>query len=372
MWNMYGASLDLTSHTVSASLISVQLSSNIIATLISYLYFKEQKVDIAVIETGIGGRLDATNIINPLVSVITSIGLDHCEILGDTVEKIAFEKSGIIKPGKPVVLGSELPLEYLSQIAMEKGSEVYKADIAENLQTSHNAIFKKTVEVLSKKYGFNVPKAAIEYAETRKQQCRMEYVDKALISKALKCSKLPSHVILDVGHNKPALVFLLLEQPQEAILGTIKKKHKYRNLKVIAGFSQHKDGKENLKVLFSQADEIYFVQCENPRASKVQELVEITKQLDNRRKVRWGIIEEGDVEKTVENVVKTSGENDVILICGSFYIMAGVRKALGYIDCSDPVVQYVILKQRPGYLLILSTIKPTNVFSVYATFKYYQ
>src|SRR5690606_28988599 len=68
-------------------------------------YFAHSQVDVAIIETGLGGRLDSTNVILPLVSVITNIGLDHVDILGDTLGKIAFEKAGIIKPGIPVVIG---------------------------------------------------------------------------------------------------------------------------------------------------------------------------------------------------------------------------------------------------------------------------
>ena len=81
-----------------------------VATALGFLYFAEREVEIAVVEVGLGGRLDCTNVITPEVSVITSIGLDHTEILGDTLEKIAFEKAGIIKPGVPVVV-SEVPPE---------------------------------------------------------------------------------------------------------------------------------------------------------------------------------------------------------------------------------------------------------------------
>jgi dihydrofolate synthase/folylpolyglutamate synthase len=75
-----------------------------ITTALGFLYFARQKVDVAVAEVGLGGRLDATNVVDPLVSVITSLSLDHMAVLGDTLPKIAFEKAGIIKPGRPVVL----------------------------------------------------------------------------------------------------------------------------------------------------------------------------------------------------------------------------------------------------------------------------
>lgn len=95
-----------------------------VATALGFLYFAEREVEIAVIEVGLGGRLDCTNVITPEVSVITSIGLDHTEILGDTLEKIAFEKGGIIKPGVPVVV-SEVPpeaSEILRSIAADRSA----------------------------------------------------------------------------------------------------------------------------------------------------------------------------------------------------------------------------------------------------------
>ena len=84
-----------------------QLTTFELTTAAAFLYFAEQKVDVAVIEVGLGGRLDATNVVKPVVSVITSLSLDHTKVLGDTLAKIAFEKAGIIKPGRPVVMAPQ-------------------------------------------------------------------------------------------------------------------------------------------------------------------------------------------------------------------------------------------------------------------------
>ena len=100
-----------------------------ITTAMAFDYFARERVDIAVIETGLGGRLDSTNIIVPELSIITSIGLDHKDILGDTIEKIAREKAGIIKPGVPVVIG-ELPPEaetVAAETASSCGSKLYRS-----------------------------------------------------------------------------------------------------------------------------------------------------------------------------------------------------------------------------------------------------
>ena len=98
-----------------------------ITTAMAFDYFAGCEVDYAVVECGLGGRLDSTNIVTPVLSVITSIGLDHTDILGDTEEKIAYEKGGIIKPGVPVVVGavSEAVQKVLSDIAQERGAMLY-------------------------------------------------------------------------------------------------------------------------------------------------------------------------------------------------------------------------------------------------------
>ncbi len=99
-----------------ATAVGVELTFFEIATVMAFLEFRRKGVDLAIVETGLGGRLDATNVLRPMVSVITSIGLEHCEILGDTVEAIAQEKAGIIKPGTVVVTGP-LPAEAAAVVA---------------------------------------------------------------------------------------------------------------------------------------------------------------------------------------------------------------------------------------------------------------
>jgi|AntRauTorcE11897_2_1112592.scaffolds.fasta_scaffold00190_7 dihydrofolate synthase/folylpolyglutamate synthase len=108
---------------------SITLSYFEISTALAFWYFADQKVDIAIIETGLGGRLDSTNIITPEVSVITSIGRDHQAVLGDTLDEIAAEKAGIIKQGKPVVIGNIAgsPQQVIEKTAEEKRSSIFRS-----------------------------------------------------------------------------------------------------------------------------------------------------------------------------------------------------------------------------------------------------
>ncbi|MCC6445498.1 MAG: bifunctional folylpolyglutamate synthase/dihydrofolate synthase [Armatimonadetes bacterium] len=100
-----------------------------VKTLLGFLWLLEQRVDVAVVEVGLGGRLDATNVVNPLVSVITNVTADHTEILGETLPEIAREKGGIIKPGRPLVTASPLPevLDVLQAICRDRGSPLIRA-----------------------------------------------------------------------------------------------------------------------------------------------------------------------------------------------------------------------------------------------------
>ena len=109
----------------------ISLSYFEICTVLAFWHFAEQQVDIAIIEAGLGGRLDSTNIITPEVCVITSIGLDHQDILGDTTEKIAREKAGIIKEGKPIVVGniSGNELDVIETVALSKQSELFESTV---------------------------------------------------------------------------------------------------------------------------------------------------------------------------------------------------------------------------------------------------
>ena len=94
----------------------------------AFLYFREKNIDVAIIETGLGGRLDSTNVVKPDLSVITSISKDHCNILGNTVEEIAREKAGIIKPNTPVLSAFLIVFKVISEIAKRKYAPIYYLD----------------------------------------------------------------------------------------------------------------------------------------------------------------------------------------------------------------------------------------------------
>ena len=174
-----------------------------ILTAIGFYYFHVQAVDIALIEVGLGGLYDSTNVITPLVSAITTIGLDHQEILGDTVAKIAKEKAGIIKPAVPVVVGASVGIpdaafEVLTAVATRQDAPLYRPDLDTQFDlTLHAALAVKLFEVLASKIGLEA--------------------DADKIATGLKQAFWPARMedlggfILDGAHNIPAIKRLVAE-----------------------------------------------------------------------------------------------------------------------------------------------------------------
>ncbi len=202
-----------------------------ITVAMAFAYFAEQKVDIAIIETGLGGRLDSTNIIRPLASIITSIGYDHMDMLGDTLELIAAEKSGIIKPNTPVVL-SKLPEEASSVMyakATEMEATIYLPDfektIATDLLGKHQqenaSVALKCIEINQKHFptSLELDEYALQHVcEITKFEGRWQTLNAEPL------------VICDVGHN------------EEGVAAIVKELTKIAKEKIlILGFVQGKD-----------------------------------------------------------------------------------------------------------------------------------
>ena len=179
-----------------------------ITTAMAFWYFAAASVDLAVIECGLGGRLDSTNIITPRLSIITNIGLEHCALLGDTLEQIAFEKAGIIKPGVPVVIGELNPATrpVFERIAAYRGCELvfapetgcrlsaYGLDLPGDYQQQNLATVSAALEILERRYGI--------CADTGRIACAAHLT--GLHGRWEKISSKPD-IICDIGHNAHGL-----------------------------------------------------------------------------------------------------------------------------------------------------------------------
>ena len=237
-----------------------------ILTVVAFLVYAEAKPDYVVLETGLGGRLDATNICSPALTIITRIGLDHCDWLGDTVEKIAAEKAGIIKPGVPVVLGRNVPevIEVVRSRAAEVGAPfVYAPDVADESEIPA---------------GYSLPGAFNrENAVTALAALKVLFPNqtpKPFPNLFLGFSRVvwPGRFqrvggfIVDGAHNPPAARALA------SALGELGLPEK--SLTLVAGFCGDKDVCETLRILSPYVRRAIAVKTNNPRSLSAEELRE--------------------------------------------------------------------------------------------------
>jgi len=302
---------------------------------LGFEYFANQKVDIAVIEVGMGGRLDSTNIIKPIVSVITNISFDHTQFLGDTLEKIAGEKAGIIKKSVPVVVGES---NYkINHVFYEKANEVDAPIFLANQTYTVNSSFSTS----DNKQSFNIFKnggniypnlkmdllgeyqkeniltilQTIDILISQKIDITEENIYKGL-SKVVQNTGLQGRwqilnssplTICDTGHNEAGI---------QAIVNQIKN-IKFENLHFVFGVVNDKDISRILKILPKEA-KYYFTKANIPRALNEKEL--------QQKASDFHLTGESfsDVKSAFESAKKCAKNNDLIFIGGSTFVVAEV------------------------------------------------
>ena len=197
---------------------------------LAFDYFVQENTDIAIIEVGLGGRLDATNIIKPLISVITNIGLDHTQFLGNTIEAIAKEKAGIIKPLSPVVIGEYTTVtkpifaakakENISETyyAADLIKEVYPTELLGDYQFQNRKTVLQTLQVLQNQNEYTISEKNIKDGFMKVIQ------NTGLLGRWQQVNSRPK-VICDTAHNKHGLTIVINQI----------KKEKYENLHIVLG-----------------------------------------------------------------------------------------------------------------------------------------
>ena len=300
----------------------------------AFEYFAEQQVDIAVIETGLGGRLDSTNIIVPELSVITNIGMDHMNILGDTLPLIAAEKAGIIKNNVTVVIGesSDETDEVFMSVASEKNAPIVFADkrfYASDWQ--HNNGFLKTDVVNSQDqsrvtYQLDLPgyyqlKNLVTVSETVHQLRSKKYdLPQEKVTRALKQVKkltglhgrweiIHQHpqVVLDVAHNEDGIRELVNQVELSD----------YRQLHIIIGMVKDKEIDKVLALLPSEA-QYYFTKAQIPRALNEDVLHQKAEAAALKGEAY------SDVNNALRAAMAKAAKEDLILVCGSVFVVGEV------------------------------------------------
>jgi dihydrofolate synthase / folylpolyglutamate synthase len=327
-----------------------QLTTFEITTALALYYFAKRAVDIAVLEVGLGGRLDATNVVTPVISVITSISYDHTYILGNTLTEIATEKAGIIKHGIPVVIAPqkdearqvirEIAREHAAPL-VEVGKDFLFASFSRSLKSQTLLVWPKTDQALVDKYiesggdqeweptrltipllGYHqVENAATAYAALLTARNEKFPVEDTAIRSGFASVSWPGRfeilrqdppVIIDSAHNRDSALKLRLAL-DDYFPG-------YRVL-LIFGASEDKDIDGMFAELMPRVQQVIAVKSLHPRATDPQILVDLAHKFGKPARIIL------DVAEALHTALKINDENTIILVTGSIFVVAGARIA---------------------------------------------
>ena len=283
-----------------------------LTTAMAFKYFADEGVDIAVVEVGLGGRLDCTNIISPLVSVITNISFDHVQFLGNTLEKIAGEKAGIIKRGIPVVIGEmadetrpvfegkakEMGAELISAEELKWDGPMPEFELQGDYQEKNLCTILSTLKVLRRT--LNISDVAL--SEGLRSVCERT----GLMGRWQTLRERPK-TVCDVGHNVGGFEYIVRQLARQ----------KYRTLRIVIGMVNDKDINGVLSMLPKDA-EYYFTRAKVARALRPEELQQ--KAMQHGLKGRCY----QSVRDAYDAAVADAQADDFIFIGGSCFVVAEV------------------------------------------------
>ena len=298
-----------------------------LTTALAFKYFAEQKVDIAIIEVGLGGRLDCTNIITPILSIITNISKDHTQFLGNTLAEIAGEKAGIIKPGVPVIIGEDLPetRPVFQQKAQKENSPIIFAQDENQQEVQKAEHINGKMEYTTRTWGkltgelcgdyqaknMNTILNAVKYLTLVKNKGTsikygISHVTEltGLMGRWQKIQDKPL-VICDTGHNVGGWQYLAPQIKAQAC----------RQLRIVFGMVDDKDVTTVMKMLPKDAI-YYWTQATTKRAIKVEKIAELGTSLGLNGNVY------SSVNKAFKGAQADAAEDDFIFVGGSSYIVA--------------------------------------------------
>lgn len=279
---------------------------------LAFDYFRQENVDIAIIEVGLGGRLDSTNIISPLLSVITNIGLDHIQFLGNTIEKIASEKAGIIKPKTSVVIG-----EYTSETkpvfenkAKETQSEIFFA--SELIQETYPSVLLGDYQVQNKKtvlQSIRVLQSQNKFriSEENIKNGFWNVVDNTGLQGRWQQLGSNPKIICDTAHNKHGLEIVMKQLQRE----------EFDTLHFVLGVVNDKD-LDDVLPLFPKNAKYYFCKPNIPRGLEASILAEKATSFELNGKVF------NSVPEAYAEAKKNAGKNDFIYVGGSTFVVAEI------------------------------------------------
>ena len=303
-----------------------------IITVLMFLYFATEEVDFAVVEVGLGGRLDSTNVITPILSVITSISFDHTNLLGNTLEEIAAEKAGIIKSCIPTVI---YPQEEVAEIVIsskcqELDSKLYKINKEDAKLINiikEDKIYQQVKVKLDDEYDVKLPLLgehqilnlavalkALEVIKDKAPKLNMESIVKSIATVRwngrLEIMSNSPYVVIDGAHNIQGITQLNKN---------INKYFEYKDMYLILGILADKDVEHMVKVITPKAKKVFTVTPNSMRAETAEELMNEVKKYNESCEAY------NDYKNAFEDALKLCKKDDLLLISGSLYMIGEMR-----------------------------------------------
>lgn len=305
-------------------------------TALALMHFAHERCDAVVLETGLGGQYDATNVVLPLVSVITTIGLDHVDILGVTMANIAFEKAGIIKDGVPIVSGANDPEadRVIAEMALSHNADLIRvgpgADVRWNeilsgidgqvLDISGPGFSHKSVRLpLLGRHQMQNASVAVAAVETVRQRGGLE-IDDSAIKAGLNAVVWPGR--LEVFKGAPTVVLDAAHNPQgaQALVATLRQFGEKRIIAVVGVLND----RLHSEVAYILADVASDIIVTTPQGSRALKASVLAKEVGQKVKV----IAIDDIGLAFEHALTLAGPDDVVVVCGSFHLIGPVRSLL--------------------------------------------
>ncbi|MFQ6057599.1 MAG: bifunctional folylpolyglutamate synthase/dihydrofolate synthase [Anaerolineae bacterium] len=309
-----------------------------ITTALAFLYLAEQGVDFAVLEVGLGGRLDATNVVKPLVAVITSLSFDHTYLLGETLPQIAREKAGIIKPGVPVVSAPQPPeaLAVIEEVCRERGAQLtvvgrdwtWQAGEASlegqkfKVQSSKFKVQSLWIPLLGRHELINATTAVAAIHLLREQGVG---VPAGAVAQGLRRVRWPGR--LEILNRRPLLVVDGAHNGDSArrLAEALGEYFGYRRLILVFGASADKDIAGMLRELLPPTQALILTQARHPRAADPRWLREQVIACGANPSTE--VVIAAPVAAALERALAIAGEEDLICFAGSLFVVAEAREA---------------------------------------------
>lgn len=307
-----------------------ELSQYEILTAMAFCFFAEQQVELAVLEIGLGGRLDAVNVVTPILAVLSSISYDHIALLGSTLSQIASEKAGIIKGPHPVVSIEQAPeaAEVIATVAAQKQAELFIAQADQICAPKGQSLaypIPITPEQLALKGSFQLSNARLACAAALLLQRAGWPITDEAIREGLASTRWPARfefvaaqvcpVIIDGAHNESAM-----QQLWQSLLTYFPS----RRVIFVLGASADKDLERMVAVILPHASTTILSRADHPRSADPQRLYEYA-----RLHTQAPIMVEANLPKAIEQALDLATSNDLVCICGSLFVAAAARHYFG-------------------------------------------